>query len=44
MSKTLSIFVCHQSVAAGFVKYLTKPIDVDLFLEAIDDVLENGPR
>ena len=33
----------EKGLAAGFVKYLTKPIDVDSFMEAIDDVL-NGRR
>ena len=29
----------EKGLAAGFVQYLTKPIDVDSFLEAIDEVL-----
>ncbi len=33
----------EKGLAAGFVKYLTKPIDVDSFLEAIDEVLGDEP-
>jgi len=34
----------EKGLAAGFVKYLTKPIDVDSFLEAIDEVLGDEPE
>lgn len=34
----------EKGLAAGFVKYLTKPIDVTSFLEAIDEVLGDEPE
>ena len=33
----------EKGLEAGFLKYLTKPIDVDSFLEAIDEVLGDEP-